>query len=323
MNDLVVLKKGAQLKKSICSEIEKVIVGQNDIISKIIISLLSQGHSLLIGVPGLAKTMIIKSIAGLLNLHFKRIQFTPDLMPSDITGVDIIDFNKEDNKRSFRFVKGPVFANIVLADEINRTSPKTQSALLEAMEEKTVTVSGLKYDLPKPFLVLATQNPIEQEGTYPLPEAQLDRFMFSLKLDYPVEADEIEIVKLTTSLYENKINNVISETDLLKMQQLVRKLPVSEEIIKYAVQLVRKSRPDSIDAPEFVKEFVEWGAGVRASQYLILAAKANAVLLGKETCSYDDIKYIAYETLRHRIIVNFHAQAQNITSDNIIEKLIN
>lgn len=322
MNDLDVLKKGELLKKSISNEIEKVIVGQNDIISKIIISLLSGGHSLLIGVPGLAKTMIIKSVSNLLNLEFKRIQFTPDLMPSDITGVDIIDFNREENQRSFRFIKGPIFANIVLADEINRTSPKTQSALLEAMEEKTVTVSGNKYEMKKPFLVLATQNPIEQEGTYPLPEAQLDRFMFSLNLDYPNEADEVQIVKLTTSLYDNKISNVIEQSELIEIQKLIRKMPVSEEVIKYAVNLVRKSRPNDSVAPAFVKEYVEWGAGVRASQYLIIGAKANAILMGKETCSIDDIKYIAYETLRHRIIVNFHAQAQNINSDVIISKLL-
>jgi MoxR-like ATPase len=322
MNDLEILKTGGLLKKNICAEIEKVIVGQNDIISKIIISLLAQGHSLLVGVPGLAKTMIIKSIAQLLHLDFKRIQFTPDLMPSDITGVEVIDFNKDTNQRSFRFIKGPVFANIVLADEINRTSPKTQSALLEAMEEKTITVSGQRYELKKPFLVLATQNPIEQEGTYPLPEAQLDRFMFSLKLDYPNEIDEIEIVKLTTSLYENKINNIITEADLINIQQLTKKLPVSEDVVKYAVQLVRKTRPDDDLAPDFVKEYVEWGAGVRASQNLILGAKANAVLSGKESCSFDDIKYIVYETLRHRIIVNFHAQAQSITSDDIIKRLI-
>lgn len=322
MNDVLLLKKTNESFNLIIKEIKKVIIGQEDIIKKIIISLISGGHCLIIGVPGLAKTMIIKTIAQLFDLDFKRIQFTPDLMPSDITGVEIIDFDNIQNKREFRFIKGPVFANIILADEINRTPPKTQSALLEAMEEKTVTVSGIKYKLEKPFLVLATQNPIEQEGTYPLPEAQLDRFMFNLIINFPTQNEEIQIAKLTTSDYNVELNKIISKDEILHIQELVKKLPIAEEVIKYAVEIVRCTRPSEKNIPEYIKEYVEWGAGIRATQYLILGGKTNAIISGKSFCDFDDINSVMYETLRHRLILNFHAQAKNITSDWIISKLL-
>ncbi|HOK40385.1 MAG TPA: AAA family ATPase [bacterium] len=321
-NDIELLKKAENSFKKLNQEISKIIIGQEDIIKKIIIALLSGGHCLIIGVPGLAKTMIIKTIAQLVALSFKRIQFTPDLMPSDITGIEIIDFDNAQNKRELRFVKGPIFANIILADEINRTPPKTQSALLEAMEEKTVTISGLKYKLETPFLVLATQNPIEQEGTYPLPEAQLDRFMFNLIINYPEKEKEILIAKLTTSDYNVELNPIITKEEIIEIQKLVKRLPISDEVIKYAVEIARLTRREEKDTPDFIKEYVEWGAGIRASQNLILGGKANAIINGKECCDFEDINSVIYETLRHRIILNFHAQAKNINSDFIISELL-
>lgn len=307
--------------KRLKAEIGKIIVGQDEIINNILVSILSQGHSLLIGVPGLGKTLIIKTLADALDLKFSRIQFTPDLMPSDITGTEI--FEVEKNKESkFRFIKGPVFANIILADEINRTPPKTQSALLEAMQEHRVTSGGITFQLDEPFFVLATQNPIEQEGTYPLPEAQLDRFMFNLWLDYPKENEEAEIVRRTTSMYDMKINKVFSKNEIIEFQELVRKVPVSQEVIDYIVDKVSLTRPGNNMSPKIVKDYVNWGAGPRASQYLTLAAKAGCVLDGRITPSLDDVIKYTLPVLRHRVITNFNAEADNIKSSDIINTLI-
>jgi len=296
-------------------EIAKKIIGQEDIIHKIILSIMANGHSLLIGVPGLAKTLMIHSIAEALDLSFSRIQFTPDLMPSDILGSEILDAN-----RQFRFIKGPVFANIILADEINRTPPKTQSALLEAMQEKKVTVSGKDYLLDKPFFVLATQNPIEQEGTYPLPEAQLDRFMFSLYVDYPSEQEEVEIVTRTTSAKDETIEPVLSKEEILAVQQLVRQMPVTENVVQYAVNIARRSRPGK-DAPEIVNKYVRYGAGPRASQYMILGAKAHALSGGKLSPDREDVQFVAKNILRHRILRNYKAEAEGIKEEEIIEAI--
>lgn len=300
------------------AEIGKIIVGQDDIIDNALVSILSQGHSLLIGVPGLGKTLIIKTLADALDLKFSRIQFTPDLMPSDITGTEIFD----PGESKFRFIKGPVFANIILADEINRTPPKTQSALLEAMQEHRVTSGGITFHLDEPFFVLATQNPIEQEGTYPLPEAQLDRFMFNLWLDYPAEKEEEEIVKRTTSMYVMKVNKVFSRNEIIDFQELVRKVPVSQEVIEYIVNKVSLTRPANQSSPKTVKDYVSWGAGPRASQYLTLAAKAGCILDGRITPSVDDVIKYALPVLRHRVITNFNAEADNIKSADIIRTLI-
>ena len=302
--------------KILKNEIAKKIIGQEEIIHKILLSLLANGHSLLIGVPGLAKTLMIQSIAQALDLEFNRIQFTPDLMPSDILGSEILDARRE-----FKFIKGPVFANIILADEINRTPPKTQSALLEAMQEKKVTVSGKDYPLDRPFFVLATQNPIEQEGTYPLPEAQLDRFMFSLYVDYPDEHEEIEIVKRTTSGGGSEIQPVWSKEDILELQQLVREMPVTPHVIEYAVRLARLSRPGK-NAPDLVNRYLRYGAGPRASQYLILGAKAHALTRGKLSPDTEDVQYVAPNILRHRILRNYKAEAEGITEEQIIENLL-
>lgn len=307
--------------KKLKTEIGKIIVGQDEIINNILVSILSQGHSLLIGVPGLGKTLIIKTLADALDLKFSRIQFTPDLMPSDITGTEI--FEPEKNKESkFRFIKGPVFANIILADEINRTPPKTQSALLEAMQEHRVTSGGITFQLDEPFFVLATQNPIEQEGTYPLPEAQLDRFMFNLWLDYPKEKEEEEIVKRTTSMYDMNINKVFSKNEIIEFQELVRKVPVSQEVIEYVVGKVALTRPGNNISPKIVKDYVNWGAGPRASQYLTLAAKAGCVIDGRITPSEDDVNKYSLPVLRHRIITNFNAEADNIKSSDIVKTLM-
>lgn len=307
--------------KRLKAEIGKIIVGQDEIINNILVSILSQGHSLLIGVPGLGKTLIIKTLADALDLKFSRIQFTPDLMPSDITGTEI--FEAEKNKESkFRFIKGPVFANIILADEINRTPPKTQSALLEAMQEHRVTSGGITFQLDEPFFVLATQNPIEQEGTYPLPEAQLDRFMFNLWLDYPKENEEEKIVKRTTSMYNMNINKVFNKSEIIEFQELVRKVPISQEIIEYIVEKVSLTRPGHNMSPKIVKDYVNWGAGPRASQYLTLAAKAGCVLDGRITPSLDDVIKYTLPVLRHRVITNFNAEADNIKSSDIINTLI-
>ena len=302
----------AKLKK----EIGKIIVGQDDVIKSVLIGLFSNGHSLLVGVPGLAKTLLIQTISDALDLDFKRIQFTPDLMPSDITGSEILD-----ESRHFQFNKGPVFANIILADEINRTPPKTQAALLEAMQEKSVTVSGNKYNLPKPFFVLATQNPIEQEGTYPLPEAQLDRFMFNIPLHYPSFEEEIDVVKNTTTDKTTSVNKVLSGDDILFFQKMVRKIPIADNVLEYAVRLTAKTRPGSEKAAEMANKFLSWGAGPRASQYLVLGAKCNAAISGKYSPDIEDIQAVAINVLRHRIIKNYKAEAEGINEEDIIKSL--
>ncbi len=321
-NDVELVSKLNDSVKKIKSEIAKVIVGQEKVIDELLISLLCKGHCLLVGVPGLAKTLLIKTLAEVLDLKFSRIQFTPDLMPSDITGTEIIEEDSVTKQRSFRFVRGPVFGNIILADEINRTPPKTQAALLEAMQEHKVTAAGATYNLDEPFFVLATQNPIEQEGTYPLPEAQLDRFMFNLWLDYPSYKEEIEIVKSTTSQYQAGLSKVVSAAELLLFQDLVRKVPVADNVIEYSVNLVNKTRPKHNENEKFIKDWISWGAGPRASQYLILAAKAKAIIDGRYTPNIDDIKSAVVPVLRHRIIVNFSAEADGITSVEIIKKLL-
>jgi MoxR-like ATPase len=302
-------------------EIGKVVVGQRDIVDQLLISLLSKGHCLLVGVPGLAKTLLIKSLAQALDLSFNRIQFTPDLMPSDITGTEIIEEDSH-GKKHFKFIKGPVFSNIVLADEINRTPPKTQAALLEAMQEYRVTASGHTYELDQPFFVLATQNPIEQEGTYPLPEAQLDRFMFSLRLDYPSFDEEIQIVKQTTSNVNITINKVLDSEQILTFQKMTREVVVPESVLNFAVSLVSNSRPRSINAPSFVKEYISWGAGPRASQNLILASKTRALSHGRFNIIDEDIHALAVPILRHRIVHNYSAEAEGITTDDLIDQLV-
>ena len=318
--DIEVAETLNSTKENILTELKKRIIGQNEVIEQLLIALFSQGHCLLVGVPGLAKTLLISTFAQILELPFNRIQFTPDLMPSDIIGTDIIE---EDGtgKRAFRFIKGPVFANIVLADEINRTPPKTQAALLQAMQEYQVTAGGRTYFLERPFFVLATQNPIEQEGTYPLPEAQLDRFMFHITLDYPDKTSEKEIVMTTTAAYEPEINAVITGEEVLQIQQVVRKVPIAEAIVEYAVELNRQTRPNP-DAYSFIQDWVQWGAGPRASQYLVLGAKARAILHGRYHVAYEDIKAVAIPVLRHRILTNFNAEADGITSLDIINRLL-
>jgi MoxR-like ATPase len=283
---------------------------------------LSAGHCLLVGVPGLAKTLLISTLAQALNLKFSRIQFTPDLMPSDITGTDIIEEDRTTGKRGFRFVKGPVFANIILADEINRTPPKTQAALLQAMQEHEVTAAGETYKLDEPFFVLATQNPIEQEGTYPLPEAQLDRFMFNVYIDYPSEAEEHEIVKTTTAILSYDLDRILGAEDIIGFQQLVRRVPVSDHLVEYAVDLVRATRPPEKGAPDFIKNWVNWGAGPRASQYLILAAKTKAILDGRPTPGPEDVRFAAYPVLRHRIVTSFNAEADGVDTLEIIKRIL-
>jgi len=303
--------------KDLKAEIGKVIVGQDQAINYVLLSVICGGHSLLIGVPGLAKTLLVNTVSDVLGLNFKRIQFTPDLMPSDILGSDVL--NKE---REFTFLKGPIFSNIILADEINRTPPKTQAALLEAMQEKSVTISGDHYKLELPFLVLATQNPIEQEGTYPLPEAQLDRFMFSINLEYPSFEEEIEVVKNTTTEIITKAASIVSIEEVLSIQQLIRKVPVTDNVIEYAVSLVGKTRPKSSKATDLVKKYVDWGAGPRASQNLILGAKAIAAVKGKYSPDIEDVKAVAVPILSHRIVKNYKAEAENISIVDIIESLL-
>jgi|TARA_B110000495_G_C23003747_1_gene592701 MoxR-like ATPase len=320
--DLQLLEKLDDVKSRFFSEIAKSIIGQKDVLNHILIALLCKGHTLIVGVPGLAKTLMIKSMADLLDLNFSRIQFTPDLMPSDITGTEVIEEDQTTGKRSFRFFKGPVFGNIILADEINRTPPKTQAALLEAMQEHKVTAAGNTYDLEEPFFVLATQNPIEQEGTYPLPEAQLDRFMFNILIDYPTHEEEVSIVKVTTAHKESKLNQVISREEILKFQDLVRRVPVADNVIEYAVNLVSATRPGE-NAQDFINEWVDWGAGPRASQFLILGAKAKAILDGRPTADIDDVKSLSLPVLRHRVLPNFNAEAEGVSVDDIISKLIN
>ncbi len=298
-------------------EIGKVIIGQDPIIQKVLISIFSNGHCLLVGVPGLAKTLLVNTIAQTLGLEYKRIQFTPDLMPSDIIGTEILD---ED--RHFKFIKGPLFSNIILADEINRTPPKTQAALLEAMQEKSVTAAGQRYELGKPFFVLATQNPIEQEGTYPLPEAQLDRFMFNVWLDYPKLEDEVRIVESTTSNIKIQLNEIITGQEILDFQDLIRRVPINDNVIQYAVKLAAKTRPGTQHAAEIANQFLNWGAGPRASQFLVVGAKTHAVLSGKYSPDIEDVKAVAHAILRHRIVKNYKAEAEKITIEDIINKLL-
>lgn len=314
-----------QLNKKITevkSEIAKVIVGQDEIIDQLIIALMSKGHCLLVGVPGLAKTLLIKTLAEVMDLKFSRIQFTPDLMPSDITGTEVLEEDQLSKKRNFRFIAGPIFANMILADEINRTPPKTQAALLEAMQEHKVTASGVTHQLPEPFFVLATQNPIEQEGTYPLPEAQLDRFMFNLWLDYPSYEEEIKVVQTTTSGYNAQLNKVVSAQEILTFQDLIRRVPVADNVIQFAVKVSNMTRPVNGNSPQFIKQWITWGAGPRASQYLILAAKSRAVIQGRFTPNIDDVKAAMLPVLRHRIITNFSAEAEGISSVDVIKKLL-
>jgi len=320
LNDVELVENLNSSVKKIKSEIGKVIIGQDEIIEHLLISIFAGGHSLLVGVPGLAKTLLIKTIADVMDLKFSRIQFTPDLMPGDITGTEIIEEDQVTKNRSFRFIEGPIFANIILADEINRTPPKTQSALLEAMQEHKVTTMGNTYELDEPFFVLATQNPIEHEGTYPLPEAQLDRFMFNIWLDYPKYDEEIQIIKSTTSDYKPNLKKIISKNELIEFQKLVRRVPIAENVIEYAVKKVKQSRHDEKNNSQ-LNELISWGAGPRASQYLVIAAKTKAIMDGRYTPSIDDIKESLIPVLRHRIIPNFNAEAEGITSLDIISKL--
>ena len=319
--DLQLLEKLADFQNRFFNEIGKSIIGQKDVLDHILIALLCKGHTLIIGVPGLAKTLMIKSMADLLDLTFSRIQFTPDLMPSDITGTEVLEEDQTSGKRAFRFFKGPIFGNIILADEINRTPPKTQAALLEAMQEHKVTAAGNTYDLEEPFFVLATQNPIEQEGTYPLPEAQLDRFMFNILIDYPSRKDEVSIVQTTTDVTDTSLNKVISRQEILEYQSLVRRVPVAENVIEYAVDLVNATRPGK-NSKDFINEWIDWGAGPRASQYLILGAKAKAVLDSRPTAEIDDVKALALPVLRHRVLPNFNAEAEGMKVNDILKKLI-
>ncbi len=303
-------------------EIGKVIIGQDDVIDQLLISMFSRGHCLLVGVPGLAKTLLISTIARILKLSFRRIQFTPDLMPSDITGTDVLQDDPETGRRTFQFMQGPLFTNMLLADEINRTPPKTQAALLEAMQERHVTVGSNTYRLPQPFFVLATQNPIEQEGTYPLPEAQLDRFMFNILVKYPTSAEELRILKQTTGGEEPKLATALTDKQILALQEVVRKVPVAEHVFIYARDLVRATRPDESEAPDFIKEYVSWGVGPRAGQYLILGGKAQAILDGRFHVTTDDIRSVAHPVLRHRLVTTFHADSENMTPDNVINMLL-
>jgi MoxR-like ATPase len=320
--DLAVLEELSKARQSFFSEVGKVVIGQQKILDHILIALLARGHSLLVGVPGLAKTLIIKTLSDVLDLSFKRIQFTPDLMPSDITGTELIDVDQNTGQRSFRFYQGPIFANIVLADEINRTPPKTQAALLEAMQEHKVTAGGKTYELDEPFFVLATQNPIEQEGTYPLPEAQLDRFMFNLNIEYPSTEDEVSIVRETTTPEIQSLNAVITKSEIATYQDLVRRVPVADNVVEYAVKLVGATRPNSSTAPDFIQQSVDWGAGPRASQYLVLGAKAKAILDGRPSPNINDIQSLALPILRHRVLPNFNAEAEGLKVEDILTRLL-
>jgi MoxR-like ATPase len=304
------------------AELHKVIVGQEKVVEELLVAIFSRGHCLLVGVPGLAKTLMISTLADALSLAFNRIQFTPDLMPSDITGTEVIQQDHATGQRHFKFLPGPLFANVILADEINRTPPKTQAALLEAMQERQVTVGGKKNALAEPFFVLATQNPIEQEGTYPLPEAQLDRFMFNILVDYPEEDEEYEILRTTTAEQVDHVDKILSGEDIVKLQTIVRRVPIAEHVIRYAMSLVRKTRVHKGDVPGFVKEWVTWGAGPRAGQYLILGGKAHAILQGRYYVSCEDIAAVAHPVLRHRVITNFNAEAEGIKPDHIVDKLL-
>ena len=321
-HDLEEIARLGRARQTLKTEIAKVVVGQERVVDDLLTALFARGHCLMIGVPGLAKTLMVRTIAQAIDLEFNRIQFTPDLMPSDITGTEIIEEDRASGSRRFRFVHGPVFANILLADEINRTPPKTQAALLQAMQELQVTVAGRTYELPRPFFVLATQNPIEQEGTYPLPEAQLDRFMFDIRVGYPKPEEELRIAKTTTTDIDPKIAKVLGPEEIESLQSIVRRLPVSDHVALYAVNLARASRPDDASAPAFTKEFVNWGAGTRAVQFLVLGAKARAAIEGRYNVTFDDVRSIASLVLRHRIMTNFHAEAEGVTPDKIVGRLL-
>jgi MoxR-like ATPase len=322
IGDEELLQKMVAAREGLLREIRKAIIGQDEVVEQVLISLFVGGHSIITGVPGLAKTLLVKTISSVLDLSFKRIQFTPDLMPADITGTEVIEEDRTTGKRVLQFIKGPIFANIILADEINRTPPKTQSALLEAMQEGNVTVQGVTYPLPRPFFVLATQNPIEMEGTYPLPEAQLDRFMFNVRIGYlPVE-DEIAVVRMTTSPQDLNFERMMTADEIIAFQRLVRKVPAAETVTRYAVNLVGTSRPGSPQAPDFVNRWVTWGGSLRASQFLVLAGKARAILHGRVNVSCDDIRAMAPPVLRHRILLNFQAESERVDSDEVIRRLI-
>jgi MoxR-like ATPase len=320
--DLTSLKRLRTAYDTIRTEIGRVVIGQNDVIEELLIAVFARGHCVLVGVPGLAKTLLVSTLARTLSLSFKRIQFTPDLMPADITGTEIIQEDKVTRERNFVFMGGPIFANMLLADEINRTPPKTQAALLEAMQENHVTAAGRSYPLPKPFFVLATQNPIEQEGTYPLPEAQLDRFMFMVSVGYPTAEEELAIMRATTSASHVEVSDTLSAEDILHLQDTVRRIPVGDHVFRYAMALSRATRPNEAEAPDFVKDFVSWGAGPRASQYLILGAKARAALYGRSYATTDDVAAVAPPVLRHRIITNFNAEAEGMNSDKVVARLL-
>lgn len=316
------VKEIAGVKQQILKEIEKVIIGQKNVVELLLISLMSSGHSLFVGVPGLAKTLLVSTLSDVLNLRFSRVQFTPDLMPSDITGSEVLESDGAGGRRFFRFIQGPIFCNILLADEINRASPKTQAALLQAMQERKITVGGETHKLDLPFLVFATQNPIEQEGTYPLPEAELDRFMFQVDVDYPSLDEEIEIVRTTTGAYQPELSRVLDISTILEYQDLVYRVPVSEHVAAYAVKIVRATRPDDTNAPEVTKKWVSWGVGPRASQFLILASKAKAVLDGRFTPSTDDVRFLAPSVLKHRIVLNFRAEAEGVKPMDVIREIL-
>ena len=317
MSDVKIIESFISKYQQLKTEIAKVIIGQDEVVNQILIAIFSGGHSLLIGVPGLAKTLMVNTIAKVLGLDFKRIQFTPDLMPSDILGSEILDEN-----RKFKFIKGPIFANIILADEINRTPPKTQAALLEAMQEAAVTVAGHQYQLTKPYFVLATQNPIEQEGTYPLPEAQLDRFMFAIKLQYPTFDEEVAVVKSTTTNHNNPVNALFTAAEIMNFQNTIRRIPIADNVVEYAVNLVAKTRPNTPKTAEIVTQFVDWGAGPRASQNLVLASKTYAATKGKFSPDIEDVQAVAFAILRHRIIKNYKAEAEGISEEHIIKNLL-
>ncbi len=320
--DLAQVERLQKAYAAMKAEISKVIVGQDQVVDELFMALFCRGHCLLVGVPGLAKTLMISTLSEVLSLSFNRIQFTPDLMPSDITGTEVIQEDKATGSRAFKFLPGPVFANVILADEINRTPPKTQAALLEAMQELQVTVGGIRHDLDRPFFVLATQNPIEQEGTYPLPEAQLDRFMFMVKVDYPSMEEEREILRRTTEITESKVESVLGGEEIKELQQIVRRVPIADQVLDYAMRLARKTRLTSSEAPEWIKEWLSWGAGPRASQNLVLGGKARALLQGRFYVSAEDIRAVAYPVLRHRLVTSFSAEAEGITSDTVIARLL-
>jgi MoxR-like ATPase len=321
-DDIAAVRNLNESYNRIKAEIAKVIIGQDAVIEQLLIALLARGHCLLVGVPGLAKTLLISTVSQILDLKFSRIQFTPDLMPSDITGSDIIEEDRASGKRGFKFVKGPVFANMVLADEINRTPPKTQAALLQAMQEHEVTAAGETYKLDEPFFVLATQNPIEQEGTYPLPEAQLDRFMFNIYVDYPSRSEEEEIVMTTTAAPTASLSKSLNAAEIITLQNLVRTVPVSDHLVSYAVRLARATRPTEADCPDYIKNWVSWGAGPRAGQYMVLAAKTRAILDGRPTPSVEDVRFAAVPVLRHRIVTSFTAEAEGVDTIAIVKKLL-